>query len=142
MTGGFSITFTAPFAPLAAPHRVIPPRLKPSPLSRPKPRGGAGGYQARGGPCPVAQAEAPKGEPGVRFVNVKDGDTIPNGFELAFEVVKRSAAGGDRRFLQGHHHLIIDAPGIKAGTPVLQARVMSTLTRRSSTCSTWLRGIR
>ena len=70
---------------------------------------------------PVAQAEAPKGEPGVRFVNVKDGDTIPNGFELAFEVVGKAVSPAGEPIddtTRGHHHLIIDAPGIKAGTPV------------------------
>ena len=59
-----------------------PARLKPSPLSRLKPEGGAGGLPSPRRPLIRSLKRAPKGEPGVRLVGVKDGDTIPNGFRL------------------------------------------------------------
>ena len=58
---------------------------------------------------------------GVHFANVKDGDTIANGFELEFVVIGKSVAPAgepiDDKTI-GHHHLIIDAKGIEPGTPV------------------------
>ena len=63
----------------------------------------------------------PKGPDGVSFANVKDGDTIANGFELEFLVSGKNVAPAgepiDDKTI-GHHHLIIDAKGIEPGTPV------------------------
>jgi hypothetical protein len=70
---------------------------------------------------PAAAPQAPKGPPGVSFTNVKDGDSIPNGFELVFQVIGKTVkpAGEpiDDKTI-GHHHLIVDAKGIEPGTPV------------------------
>ena len=67
------------------------------------------------------EAIKPKGPDGVSFANVKDGDTIANGFELEFLVNGKNVAPAgepiDDKTI-GHHHLIIDAKGIEPGTPV------------------------